>query len=109
MVTCPSASIDLRPKDWDAVLAILRRFGEVKKAYIFGSRAQGAARRGSDLDLAVSAPGMSATRWSDLVEAFEESCLPWTTDTVRLDELDPGPLLNSIMATGVPLPLDAAV
>jgi predicted nucleotidyltransferase len=105
VVICGSAEVDLRPKDFDLVLAILARFGEVRAAILFGSRVQGTARRGSDIDLAVSAPGMSATRWSDLVEAFEESCLPWKTDTVRLDELAPGPLLDSITAGGIALPL----
>ncbi|MCX6359950.1 MAG: nucleotidyltransferase domain-containing protein [Armatimonadetes bacterium] len=105
MVTCGSADLDLRPKDLDILLTILARFGEVDAAILFGSRAQGTAQRGSDIDLAISAPGMSATRWSELVETFEESCLPWRTDTVRLDHLAPGPLHDRITATGVALPL----
>ena len=107
MVTTSSGSVDVRPKDWDAMQAILSRFPEVREAYVYGSRADGTARPSSDIDIAVSAPGMSATRWSDLVEAFEESYVPWRTDVVRLDTLDPGPLMDSIRATGVPVPIRA--
>ena len=108
MVTCGSAEVDLRPKDLDIVLTILAQFGEVDAAILFGSRVQGTAQRGSGIDLAISAPGMSATGWSELVEAFEESCLPWRTDAVRLDRLAPGPLLERITAGGVALPLQGS-
>jgi predicted nucleotidyltransferase len=108
MVTCGSAEVDLRPKDLDIILTILARFGEVDAAILFGSRVQGTAQRGSDIDLAISAPGMSATRWSELVETFEKSCLPWRTDTVRLDRWDPRPFHDRITATGVALPLQGS-
>jgi predicted nucleotidyltransferase len=50
---------------------------------IFGSRARGEARRGSDLDLAIDAGRPLTPRESGaLADAFEESDLPYTVDLV---------------------------
>ena len=50
---------------------------------VFGSRARGEARRGSDLDLAIDAGRPLTSRESGaLADAFEESDLPYTVDVV---------------------------
>ena len=50
---------------------------------VFGSRARGLARRGSDLDLAIDAGRPLTSRESGaLADAFEESDLPYTVDLV---------------------------
>jgi predicted nucleotidyltransferase len=40
-------------KSYQLIVNTLRSFPEVEKSYIFGSRAKGNARRGSDIDLAL--------------------------------------------------------
>jgi predicted nucleotidyltransferase len=63
--------------------AILGRFPAVQEARVFGSRATGAAKRASDLDLAVRAPGATASEWSELCEALEDAPLIYELDLVR--------------------------
>ncbi len=81
-----SAVIDMRPQDLAAVRAILAAHLPAGAAvFVFGSRANGRAHRGSDLDLAIDA-GRPLTRAEsgDLSYAFEESDLPYTVDVVDL-------------------------
>jgi len=67
---------------------ILRHCIPDAKIWVFGSRAKGAARRGSDLDLAIDngAPlPMSIT--GHLAEAFDEAPLPYRVDVVDLHSI----------------------
>lgn len=47
---------DLREVDLERLRAVFRRFPEVRRVLVFGSRATGTAKRASDVDLAVEAP-----------------------------------------------------
>jgi len=79
--------LQLREKDRQTLKAALARFPEIRQAWVFGSRAAGTARRASDIDLAIEAPGMSASRWHDLLETLEEAPVIYRLDVVRLDTL----------------------
>lgn len=82
--------VDLRPRDITALRAALRRFSFVRSARVFGSRATGTARRGSDLDLAIRAPEATAAQWRDLCDALENAPLIYELDIVREEgPLDP--------------------
>ena len=53
--------------------------------YMFGSRATGRAKRGSDLDLAIDAGRpLSAAEASRIADGFEESDLPNRVDVIDL-------------------------
>jgi predicted nucleotidyltransferase len=80
---------DLRPEDRKIVLDILRAYLPATAAiFVFGSRAVGATKRASDLDLAIDAGGpLSHLQVSNLAEAFEESDLPYKVDIVDLHQV----------------------
>jgi predicted nucleotidyltransferase len=61
------------------------------QVFVFGSRATGRARRGSDLDLAIDA-GRPLTRGETLAlaEGFDASDLPWRVDVVDLQAASEG-------------------
>jgi len=87
-----SAQIDLQPEHRALVQAILRaHLPPAAKVWVFGSRATGKARRGSDLDLAIDmgCPLPPALE-SALHFAFEASNLPWTVDIVDIGQLRAG-------------------
>jgi predicted nucleotidyltransferase len=79
--------LQLREKDRQALKTALARFPEVRHAWVFGSRATGQARRASDIDLAIEAPGLTPSRWHALMEALEEAPVIYNLDIVRLDTL----------------------
>lgn len=58
-----------------------------RQARIFGSRVTGAARRASDIDLAISAPDMSVAEWHDLCEALENAPIIYELDIVREEDV----------------------
>lgn len=100
-------TLDLRPGDVESLQRVFARFPVVRRVLVFGSRATGGARRASDIDLAVEAPGATATEWSDLVEALDQTSVPYEMDVVRLDTLQQGALRARIERDGLPLPLSA--
>jgi predicted nucleotidyltransferase len=82
----------LRDRDLAAVRQTLRAFlPSGATVRVFGSRARGAARPGSDLDLAIDA-GRPLTRQESgaLEEAFEELSLPFRVDLVDVHAASEG-------------------
>lgn len=81
--------LNVRKHDWDIVLAILRAHTPGGfQVCAFGSRVRDGARRGSDLDLAWRGPRpLTVLERVRLVDAFEESMLPYRTDVVDFSEL----------------------
>ncbi len=61
------------------------------KAYVFGSRAHGGARRYSDLDLALEwERPLGLASIGAIAEALSESDLPYKVDIVDLATVEPG-------------------
>ena len=64
--------------------------GRAVTVYLFGSHARGAARRLSDVDVAIdSHEPLPGDLVSNLVEALEESTVPCHVDVVDLSRSDP--------------------
>lgn len=57
--------------------------------FLFGSRARGPVRPGSDIDLAVRLDSGSSATISSLREHLEQCALPYTADVVNLRECGP--------------------
>jgi len=84
-------NVTIRPVDLARAWGALREgLPETAVVWVFGSRATGTARRASDLDLAIDA-GRPLTRkeTGTLLDAFEESDLPYTVDVVDLHTVAP--------------------
>ena len=86
-----TAALDLREDHADIVRGILRaHLPHGARAYVFGSRAHGEARRYSDLDLALEwhrPLGLDVI--GEIAEALSESDLPYKVDIVDLSTVDP--------------------
>ena len=88
--------IDIRPDHWAIVQAILRRHVPNHEVWAFGSRARHAAKRYSDLDLAIiSETPLSWHTLGNLKEDFSESDLPWRVDV--LDWATTSPTFQAII------------
>jgi predicted nucleotidyltransferase len=94
-------TVMLRSRDLTVLRNIVRRYTAVRQARIFGSRAAGAARRASDVDLAISAPDMSVAEWHDLCEALENAPIIYELDIVREEEVSNERLREAIRQDGV--------
>lgn len=60
---------------------------KVERVLLYGSRARGDFRAGSDIDLAVDAPTMAQTEWSRLTSKIEESPYIVKRDLVHLQDI----------------------
>jgi predicted nucleotidyltransferase len=93
----------LSEREFATVAAVLAsaaaRIGAVK---VFGSRATGRARPGSDLDLVVFPPSPGGAL-NDLRFAFEESDLPIHVDVLAWDDIESQSLRDEIGRRAVPL------
>lgn len=83
-------SLDLDPKHLVLVQQIMSKHIPGHEVVVFGSRANGTARKYSDLDLAIFASSpLSIDLLLDITEEFGESDLPFKVDVVdgtRIDE-----------------------
>lgn len=95
--------VDLREKDLKTLQNAFRQFPSVREVRIYGSRATGHARRASDIDLAIFAPGIRPMEWSDLCEALENAPIIYEIDIVRPDKLPEGRLKEKIARESIPI------
>ena len=81
--------VDIRPDHLRIVQDGLRdHLPAGVKVWVFGSRAQWSAREGSDLDLALEGEAEIDRKVMDaLVDAFEDSDLPYTVDVVDINRI----------------------
>jgi uncharacterized protein len=98
--------IDISTEDAEIVRSVLRRLLPAgARAYVFGSRVHGGARRFSDLDLALVWDRPLGPRLiGEIAEALSESDLPYKVDVLDLASIDPA--FRAQIAEGlVPFPM----
>lgn len=81
-------SFGLRKEDLKYIVSTLARFPEIEKALIFGSRAKGNYKSGSDVDLAIVGDAINFDTVSRLHGILEdESPMPFFFDVVDFSHL----------------------
>lgn len=92
----------LNQRDMKTLLDILHKYSDVRDVFIFGSRAKGNFKHGSDIDLAIMNPGVSDAIIVALKRDFADSSLPYFVDVVNDHSLQHNDLKNHIDRVGVP-------
>lgn len=64
------------PQAQERLLAVLTAQPQVRRVWLFGSRAMGREQPGSDLDLCLEAPELSHSDRLRLMNALDDLCLP---------------------------------
>jgi len=92
----------LRDKDLDNIIKTMQQFSEIKKAAIFGSRAKGNYKPGSDVDIAIWGNDISFTTLSRINAILEEeSPMPYFFDIVDYSHLSHQELKSHIDRAGI--------
>lgn len=78
------------------VREILASCPSVEKALLYGSRAKGNHKPGSDIDLTLSGPQLTENMLSKLLGKFDESNLPYQVDLSIKDNIENPNLLEHI-------------
>lgn len=82
------------------VLSTLKANKSVKEAILFGSRAKGNYKPGSDIDIAVKGEDIDKNQLSTLNAAFEESPLVYFVDIISYDNITNSDLKEHIDRVG---------
>jgi len=92
----------LTDAEFATVIDVLSSERTVDKAVLFGSRAMGTAKPGSDVDIALS--GLKLDRPSLVALSYmlnEETFLPYTFDLVNISDIDNPDLKDHIERVGI--------
>ena len=81
------------------LLDVLIQQADVDAIWLFGSRAMGRERPGSDIDLCIDAADLSHADRLRLMAAVDDLLLPWTVDLVLCHEL-PADLVSHVQRVG---------
>ena len=91
----------LPQKSMDMIIAALSGRNEIEKAAIFGSRAAGNYKRGSDVDLVIYGPLVTEDTVSRLSRCLnEELPLPYDFDIINYEAISNDRLKSDIDAQG---------
>ena len=90
-------------------VALFNDYPEVFSVKVFGSRAKGNWRPGSDLDLCLDAPGLTMARRLELENCLDDLLLPWKIELVVMSDIDNTALLERIARVAIPLRTDSVI
>lgn len=86
---------------WHRLQQVFQTHPAVEKAVVFGSRAKGNHRPGSDIDLCLTAPDLSLHQLWAIDAQIDDLLLPWKVDLVLHHTIDTPELLEHIQRVGL--------
>ncbi len=82
------------------ICSVFARFPEIEKAILYGSRAKGNYKTGSDIDLTLYGTALTSDLRASIAEALDDLLLPYTIDLSLFDELEHAKLREHIERVG---------
>lgn len=80
---------------------IFSEFPEISEVTLFGSRAKGNYREGSDIDITLKGENLSATTLIRLHNRIEDYLFPWIFDILIYDRISNAELISHINRVGI--------
>lgn len=91
-------------KSFAALIAFFEESADIERVVIFGSRAMGNYRNGSDIDLAVWGSGLTSSKVQRFSATLnEEMQIPYMVDLLYYDEIHNEALKEHINTHGLPI------
>jgi predicted nucleotidyltransferase len=81
---------------------VLAHFPEVRRAVLFGSRAKGTAKHGSDIDLALYGEGLDWRVLGRIEDELDDLLLPYTFSLLQHDARTDSEVAAYISRVGIP-------
>jgi predicted nucleotidyltransferase len=95
-----AAEFGLTERELTTLQGVFSNFPEVKLVYVYGSRAKGNFKSGSDIDLAIMEPATDLRLLSKIQSMFDDSHLPMRVDLVDFQSLESHSLKAHILRVG---------
>ncbi len=96
-----SANKGLPDKKVTQIHEVLAQYPEVEKVVLYGSRAMGNYKPGSDVDLTLLGAEVTSKILSQIQDTLEDGLLPYTFDISILAQITQADLLDHIRRVGV--------
>ena len=93
-------SFGLETDDMDTIQSILAAHSEIESAILYGSRATGCFRPGSDIDLFLTGKNLTDHTILDVRAEFQDSDVPYMVDVVTEKDIGNENLKREITITG---------
>jgi len=93
----------LKENHINKLLSVFTKYGSIEKVVLYGSRAKGNYRNGSDIDLTLVGNGLNSETISLLERDLDDLLLPYKTDISILNMIKDTDLLSHINRVGVEL------
>lgn len=87
-------------RHWEMLRRTIARYPGVRRLILYGSRARGTQHSGSDFDLAIEAPGLEPSQWSQLSLEIDDLPLVYPIDLVWLERTASERLRRRILEEG---------
>ena len=91
----------LRHSDLKDMVAVFNKYPPIQEAILFGSRAKGTYKKGSDVDIALLIVGDKNCKLLVSSELNEDTLMPYRFDILALNDVDNLELLDHINRVGV--------
>lgn len=93
----------LPPYAIEQLKGLFRAWPQIDRVVLYGSRAKGNYRNGSDIDLCVEAESMNVADLLKLDAEIDDLLLPWKVDLSLRHTIDNPDLLEHIERVGIPI------
>lgn len=80
---------------------IFKKYDAIEKAVIYGSRAKGNYKQGSDIDLTLFGESLTTDHLMQISQDLDDSVIPYLLDISVFDLLDNSSLCDHIQRVGV--------
>ena len=97
---CDAFEFGLPPIAVEGLRGVMLKHPRVRRAVIYGSRAKGNYRPGSDIDLALDAPDLPFAELLQIEQEIDDLLLPYETDLALLAQIESPPLREHIARVG---------
>jgi len=85
----------------EKICSVFTCFPEIEKVILYGSRAKGNFKTGSDIDLTLCGEALTSDLCSTIASALDDLMLPYTIDLSAFNQLNHEELLEHIERVGV--------
>jgi predicted nucleotidyltransferase len=96
-------SLELETHIIEKIRSVMRGYTDIKHLVLFGSRAKGSAKNGSDIDLAIVGNKIGFRELCKLGAKLDELDLPYKIDIINYDSITNQELKEHIDRVGIEL------
>ncbi len=87
-------------KSLEQICLVFNRYPAVRKAVLYGSRAKGTYKNGSDIDLVIDGKDIDMQTFRQILRDLDDLMLPYTIDISVYSQIDNDDLIDHIKRVG---------